>query len=154
MTIVGVASFVAYRWVGLPSPLALAIIAALSNFVPFLGPLVGAVPALIFALAIDLETVLWTGAAVLIIQQIEGNLLTPIIQRRAVLMPPVVVLFSIVVFGFLFGILGVLLAVPLAVAITVLVKKLWIRQALKEETELPGENAGNEAGKRVAGERL
>ncbi|HEV7252696.1 MAG TPA: AI-2E family transporter [Mesorhizobium sp.] len=141
MAVVGIASGLAYWWIGLPSPLVLAIIAALTNFVPFIGPIAGAVPALIFALAIDQETVLWTAGAVLIIQQIEGNVLTPFIQRRAVMMPPVVILFAIVVFGFLFGILGVLLAVPLAVAITVLVKKLWVRQTLGEETEVPGEAA-------------
>ena len=56
-------------------------------------------------------------------------------------MPPVVVLFAIGVFGFLFGLLGIFLAVPLAVAITVLVKKLWARQTLGEETNVPGEEA-------------
>jgi predicted PurR-regulated permease PerM len=54
-------------------------------------------------------------------------------------MPPVLVLFAIVVFGYLFGLLGIFLAVPLAVAITVLVKKLWVRQALGEKTDIPGE---------------
>ncbi len=55
-------------------------------------------------------------------------------------MPPVLVLFAIVVFGFVFGLLGVLLAVPLAVTILVLVKKLWVRQTLGESTNVPGED--------------
>ena len=125
----------------LASPLALATIAAVTNFVPFLGPILGAIPALLFAFAMDLQTMLWTLGAVVAIQQIEGNVITPVIQKRAVAMPPVVVLFAIGVFGFLFGLLGIFLAVPLAVAITVLVKKLWVRQTLGEETNVPGEEA-------------
>ena len=139
MVIVGVVSGLAYWWIGLPAPLALAVIAGVTNFVPFLGPIFGAIPALIFALAMDLEAVLWTIGVVLAIQQIEGNVITPFIQRRAASMPPVLVLFAIVIFGFLFGLLGIFLAVPLAVAITVLVKKLWVRQTLGEGTEVPGE---------------
>ncbi len=139
MILVGVVSGLAYWWIGLPSPVALAFIAGVTNFVPFLGPILGAVPALIFAVAMDLKAVLWTLGAVVAIQQLEGNVITPFIQRRAVAMPPVLVLFAIVVFGFLFGLLGIFLAVPLAVAISVLVKKLWVRQTLGEDTNVPGE---------------
>jgi predicted PurR-regulated permease PerM len=141
MLLVGVVSGLAYWWIGLPSPLALAIIAAVTNFVPFLGPILGAVPALVFAFTMDLQTVLWTLGVVLAIQQIEGNVITPFIQKRAVAMPPVVVLFAIGVFGLLFGLPGIFLAVPLAVTITVLVKKLWVRQTLGEDTAVPGEEA-------------
>jgi predicted PurR-regulated permease PerM len=139
MAIVWVASGLAYWWIGLPSPLALATIAALTNFVPYLGAIVGAIPALVFAFSMNMETVFWTAGAVLVIQQFEGNVVTPFVQSRAVSMPPVVVLFAILVFGLVFGVLGILLAVPLAVAVTVLVKKLWIRQTLGEETIVPGE---------------
>ncbi|MXQ11748.1 AI-2E family transporter [Microvirga makkahensis] len=83
----------------------------------------GAVPALVFATTMDLATLLWTAAAVMIIQQLEGNVIRPFIQQRAVSMPPALVHFAIVVFGVTFGWLGILLAVPLAVAITVLAKK-------------------------------
>jgi predicted PurR-regulated permease PerM len=141
MLLVGVASGLAYWWIGLPSPLALAAIAAATNFVPFLGPILGAVPALIFAFTMDVQTVLWTLGVVLAIQQIEGNVITPFIQKRAVAMPPVVVLFAIGVFGLLLGLPGIFLAVPLAVTITVLVKKLWVRQTLGEDTTVPGEEA-------------
>jgi len=139
MTLVGVASAMAYWWVGLPSPLALGIIAGVTNFVPYLGPIMGAIPAMVFALATDLTTALWTLAAVVAIQQLEGNVITPFIQQRAVSLPPAVVLFAIVVFGLVFGLLGVFLAVPLTVTLSVLVKKLWIRQTLGEETTVPGE---------------
>ena len=140
MLLVGTVSGLTYWWIGLPSPLALGVIAGVTNFIPFLGPFLGAIPALIFALATDMRTVLWTAGAVFLIQQLEGNVITPLVQRRAVSMPPVLVLFAIVVFGLLFGLLGVLLAVPLAVALLVLVKKLWVRQTLGEDTDVPGED--------------
>ena len=113
----------------------------LTNFIPFIGPILGAIPALIFALAIDVETVLWTAGATVAIQQLEGNIMTPLIQRQAVLMPPALALFAIVIFGLLFGLLGVFLAVPLAVALLVLVKKLWVRETLGEHTVVPGEES-------------
>jgi predicted PurR-regulated permease PerM len=139
MLIVGVMSLLAYWWIGLPSPFALALIAGVTNFIPYVGPFLGAVPAVIFALTMDVETIFLTVGAIVVIQQVEGNFLTPYIQRRAVLMPPVLVLFSIVVFGFLFGMLGVVLGVPLAVALAVLIKKLWMREVLGERTAIPGE---------------
>lgn len=139
MAIVGVASGLLYSWIGLPSPLALAIIAGVTNFIPFLGPIIGAVPALVLATTTDMTTVLWTIAAILAVQQLEGNVVTPMIQKRAVALPPVVVLFAIVVFGLIFGWPGMILAVPLSVAVSVFVKKFWIRGALGESTTVPGE---------------
>ena len=139
MFIVAAMSLAAYWWIGLPSPLALALIAGVTNFIPYLGPFLGAVPAIIFAFTMDTDTIIWTVVAIVVIQQIEGNILTPLIQDRIVLMPAVLVLFSIVVFGFLFGVWGVVLAVPLAVALAVLIKKLWMRDVLGEHTVVPGE---------------
>ena len=139
MAIVGVISFAAYLWIGLPSPLALAVIAALTNFVPYVGPVIGAAPALVFALTLDLSSVAWTLAVVIALQQIEGYLLTPMIQSRTVDLPPALALFAIVVFGLLFGLAGVLLAAPATVAALTLVKKIWVRETLGENTNVPGE---------------
>jgi predicted PurR-regulated permease PerM len=128
---VGTLSGLAFWAIGLPSPLALGIIAGLTNFIPLLGPILGATPALLFALAIDPVTALWTVGAVIVIQQVEGNVLTPLLQQQAVSLPPAATVFALVVFGVLFGWLGIVLAVPLAVAVMVLVEKLWVKQALE-----------------------
>jgi predicted PurR-regulated permease PerM len=141
MSLVGAVYGLAFWFIGLPSPLALGVMAGVLDFIPYLGPILGAIPALILASTVDTTTVLWTLAAVVIIQQLEGNVLMPVIQRRAVELPPALGLFAIVVFGLLFGFIGVFLAVPLTVAIMVLVKKLWIRETLGEATTLPGEGA-------------
>ncbi|MDB5569268.1 MAG: hypothetical protein JWN93_451 [Hyphomicrobiales bacterium] len=142
MVIVGVVSGLAFWLIGLPSPLALGIVAGVMEFIPFLGPLLGAAPALVFALTQDVTTLLWTVFAVVVIQQLEGYVITPFIQKRAVSLPPALALFSIVAFGLLFGLAGVILAAPGTVAVLVLVKKLWVRQTLGEPTKVPGEDAG------------
>jgi predicted PurR-regulated permease PerM len=127
MTAVGLMSGLAFWWLGLPMPVALGLIAGLTNFIPFIGPILGSIPAVVFALNISFETMLWTIAAVTLVQQIESNLLVPIIQRQAVALPPALALFAIIAFGVIFGFLGVLLAVPLAVAAMVLVQQLWVK---------------------------
>ena len=139
MAAVGIVSGVAFWIIGLPSPLALGIIAGVTNFIPFLGPVLGSIPAMIFAAGLSTEAILWTIAAVFAIQQLEGNVILPIVQRHAVSLPPALALVAVLVFGLLFGLLGLFLAVPLTVALMTLVRKLWIRETLGESTQLPGE---------------
>ena len=140
MVLVGTVSTLAYWWIGLPSPVALGLVAGVLNFVPFLGPVLSAVPPLLFALSMDTQTLLWTLGAVIVIQQFEGNVVTPLIQRRAVSLPPALGVFAIVVFGVAFGIIGVFFAVPLAASLLVLIQKLWVRDTLNGQTS-PPENA-------------
>jgi predicted PurR-regulated permease PerM len=133
MLAVGVMSGLGYWWLGLPTPAALGLIAGVTNFIPFIGPIIGAVPAMLFAFNISLETFLWALAVVTLVQQIESNILVPIIQRRAVALPPALGLFAIITFGVIFGFLGVLLAVPLAVAAMVLIRELWVKGVLERQ---------------------
>lgn len=137
MVLVGTVSTLAYWWIGLPSPIALGLVAGVINFVPFLGPVMSAIPPLLFALSMDTQALLWTLGAVVLIQQFEGNVVTPLIQRRAVSLPPALGVFAIVVFGVAFGILGVFLAVPLAASLLVLIRNLWVREALNGDTAAP-----------------
>ena len=99
MIAVGTIAGLAFWMIGLPSPLALGIIAGITNFIPFIGPILGSAPALIFASSISGEAVLWTAAAVLAIQQLEGNIILPVVQRHAVSMPPALALLAILAFG-------------------------------------------------------
>ena len=64
MLSMGLMMWAAYAWLGLPSAAALALIAALADFVPFIGPILGALPALVIASTIDMQTLLWTLGAV------------------------------------------------------------------------------------------
>ena len=87
----------------------------------------------------DTTTALWTVLAVLAIQQIEGNVIFPLVGRKVVSLPPALALFAIVASGAIFGMYGVIFGFPLAVVVYVLVKKLYVRETLGEETPVPGE---------------
>lgn len=139
MLMVGVLTALGLWLLGIPSALALGFIAGLLEFVPYLGPILGALPALLLALAESPSLVLWVVLLYAAVQQVEGNLITPLVQQRAVDMPPALTIFAILAFGVLFGLGGVLLATPLAVVLMVMVKTLWVRDTLHRETSIPGE---------------
>jgi predicted PurR-regulated permease PerM len=139
MLLVGLMTGLGAWAIGLPAPFGLAILAGLAEFVPIIGPIFGAGPALVLAMALGLEPFLWTAALFLVVQQLESNMITPILQQRIVDVPPALLLFSIVAFGLLFGVLGTVLAGPLTVVTLVLVKALYVRETLGEETTIPGE---------------
>jgi predicted PurR-regulated permease PerM len=138
MAVVGILTFIGLWMLGVPSALALAVIAALLEFIPFVGPILAAIPALAIAFGESAELALWVLALYVLVQQIEGNVLMPLIQRQAVSLPPVATLFAVLAAGLLFGPLGILLATPLAVVCMIAVKKLWVRDALAEDVAVPG----------------
>jgi predicted PurR-regulated permease PerM len=125
--------------IGLEGALALSVFAGLAQFVPIIGPIVASVPALLVALTEGWQMVLWVLGLYIVVQQVESNLVTPLVQRQTVSLPPALPLFAVVVFGLLFALPGVLLATPLAVVAFVGIKKLWVRDTLGDETTLPGE---------------
>lgn len=139
MAFVGVSAALGLWLIGVPSPFALGLIAALLDFIPFIGPILAALPAVLIASSVDGTTALWTILLFVVIQQIEGNVVFPLAQHRMSSMPPALGLFAIVAAGVLFGPLGVMLGFPLAVVAFVLVKKLYVRETLGEPTEVPGE---------------
>lgn len=142
MLMVGVLTAAGLWLIGIPSYLALGLLAALLEFIPFFGPILAAVPAILLALLVGPTEALLVLILFLVIQQLEGNLISPIIQHHAVKLPPAMLLFALLAFGILFGLLGVVLAEPLTVAIFVLVKRLYVREALGTKTPMPGEEGG------------
>lgn len=136
MVIVGTLTGLGAWIIGLPSALALGLIAGFLEFIPFLGPVLTAVPALLLALAIGPQTALWTLLLLVLVQQTEGNIITPLIQRKAVTLPPALTLFALIAMGLLFGPLGILLSAPLTAVAYVMVGELYIRRGLGEQTEL------------------
>ncbi|MEK8123047.1 AI-2E family transporter [Methylocystis sp. IM4] len=120
-------------------PLALGVIAGVTEFVPYLGPIVAAIPAVLVAVTLSPTAIAWTIAAYVLIHQTEGHLVTPLIQRQMVYIPPAVILFGIAAISSLFGLAGTIFAAPLTVSLFVLIKKLYVRDSLGEATALPGE---------------
>jgi predicted PurR-regulated permease PerM len=139
MAIVGVLVGAGVWYIGLPSPMALGVIAALGEFVPILGPIVAALPALFLALSMDWTTVAWTLGLFVVVQQLESNMIMPLIQNRMVSLPPAIPLFAVLAFGLMFGLLGVVFATPLAVLTAVLVSRLYLREVLEEPAPIPGQ---------------
>jgi predicted PurR-regulated permease PerM len=84
-------------------------------------------------------TVVWTIAAYLLIHQIEGNVVVPLIQRQMVYIPPAVILLGIATIWSLFGGTPVIFAAPIAIIVFVALKKLYIRDTLPEQTDIPGD---------------
>ncbi len=110
--------------------LGLALIAGLLDFIPFIGPIIAAVPAVLLAFTLGPAAALWTAGLYLLVQQIQGNLLQPLVQKHAVDIAPALLLFSVGAAGLLFGILGVILAAPLTVVCYVLVRHLYVQAVL------------------------
>jgi len=116
--------------IGVPSPLALGLIAGMMGFVPMIGPLLGALPGLLVALMIGGETLLLTAAFYFVIQQVVGSIIKPLIMQRTVNLPPAMTLFLLFATGTLFGPAGVLLGGPLAVTGYVMVRHFYVRGVL------------------------
>lgn len=143
MVVVGVLTGVGLWAIGLPLAPALGVIAGLFSFVPFVGPIVSAVPAILVALVSGFAEAVWVVGVYSGVQFLEGNFITPVIQQRVVSLPPAVLLSSQLAMGILFGLVGVLLATPLTVVVMVLVQMLYVRQALgDQEVEVLGERVG------------
>lgn len=139
MVIIGVLSTLAAFAIGLPSPLAIGLIAGVAEFIPYLGPIISAVPAVLVAATVSGSAIAWTIVAWLLIHQIEGELIAPLVQRSMVFMPPVVMLMSVAALTYLFGWMAIIFAAPITVIVCVAVIKLYVRDSLGSWMPLPGE---------------
>jgi predicted PurR-regulated permease PerM len=128
MTFIAVFWAISLSLIGVPFALLIGIFSGLISFIPYVGALISVVVPVLLALISDPFSAVWVIVAFIIIQQIEGNLLQPIVMSRAVDLHPALVVFAILVMGTLFGIVGVFLAVPLVAALQVLVRELWVQK--------------------------
>jgi predicted PurR-regulated permease PerM len=128
---VGIATGIGLAIVDVPLALALGIVAGVAEFVPIIGPIVAAIPGVLIGFSVSPETTLYAALVYLAVQQLEGNLITPLAQRWAVALPPAIGLLSVVAFGVLFGVMGVLFATPLAVVTMVLLRELYVKDVLE-----------------------
>lgn len=138
MFFVGVATTVGLLLLDVPMALALGVVAGLLEFIPFIGPVAAAVPGILLALTESPTLGFYTALFYLLVQQVESNVVTPLVQRQAVSLPPVLVVLATVAAGLLFGVLGIILATPLLVVVLVLIKMLYIEDKLGDSVEVPG----------------
>jgi len=123
---------------GVPLTLTLALFAGLLNFVPFIGALAGAVPAILVASGQSSIQALWVAVLFAAVQTLEDNVIAPLIQKRTVALPPALTIFSQTIFGTLFGVLGLILATPVMAALLVLVRMAYVEDVLEQG---PGHDA-------------
>lgn len=140
MTVVGLLTGIGLWLLGIPSALALGLLAFLLEFIPFAGPIIAAIPAILIAFSVSPDLTLGVVLLYVAVQQFEGYVLQPVVQQYAVDLPGVVLLFSLIGFGMLFGTLGIILAAPLTVVCYVLVKRLYVQETLGTKTPIPGED--------------
>ncbi|CAK7192945.1 Putative transport protein YhhT [Commensalibacter sp. Nvir] len=117
MLVVGTCSFVGLSIIGIPLALALGVVAGLSNFIPYIGAIIGAVPAVLIGLSQGKQEAMFVIILYLTIQFLEGNIISPLVQNRAVRMPPGITILSQTIFGTILGMPGLILASPLTAAI-------------------------------------
>jgi predicted PurR-regulated permease PerM len=120
--------------VGLPGPFVLGLQAGLSNFIPYLGPIVAAIPIALVAMPLGVSLLVWAVVIYTVIQSIEGYVIGPLIQRRAVETPPAWTLVAIVLLGALFGVLGIALAMPLVAVGRVAIIRFYVEDYLGDDS--------------------
>lgn len=123
---------------GLPTAAALGLLAGLSEFIPYVGPTLAMVPAIVLGAAGE-GSVWGVLATYAVVRVIQTNFITPLVQRRIVSIPPAVTLFAILSFGYAFGTFGLFFSAPLLVVAYTLVGRLYLQETLGADVELPGD---------------
>jgi predicted PurR-regulated permease PerM len=132
MISVGVLVGIGLALVGVPLAPALGVVAAIFEFIPVIGPILFSIPGLLLAFAKGPNVAVYALIVYVVVQQVESNVLIPLLQRWAVELPPVVGLLAIVAGAYLLGVMGVVFATPAAVVIMALVQHLYVEEALEQ----------------------
>ena len=130
MVTVGVLTAVGLWIAGIPLAPLLGVIAGLLEFIPFIGPIAAAIPGVLIALTLGWNRALYAVIVYLIVQQAEGHIIIPLIQKKVVELPPALIILAVIAMGLLFGLLGALVATPLAAVVMVWIKMLYVQDVL------------------------
>ncbi|WP_066218922.1 AI-2E family transporter [Formosa haliotis] len=127
MFIVFVLTAVGLAIIGIPLWLVLALLAGLICFIPNFGPLIALIPAVLIGLLQSPETALLVAGLYILIQFIESNFITTLVQKKLLNLPPALIIIAQLIMGTLTGIWGLVLATPIIVILIVLVQDLYIK---------------------------
>ncbi len=130
MAVVGVLTSLGLWLLGIPLVLTLGLTAALLTFIPTIGPIISAVPAVLLGMLQGPTEAVYVIVLYLAIQTVESYFIPPLVQQRALSMPPALVISALILLGVLLGFLGLMLATPLAAAALILVQMLYIEDVL------------------------
>jgi predicted PurR-regulated permease PerM len=130
MLAVGVLGVIAFYLLGTPYPLLLGVLMGVTDIIPIIGPWIGGAVAVVVTLFADPSKAIWVALAVLVIQEIESNVVRPVVMSGSAKLHPFVTLLALLFFGSIFGLLGAILALPLALAVGTIIQVLWVEQTL------------------------
>ena len=128
MGAIGLATGIAYTVLGLPGALLLGLIAALTEAIPIVGPLLGAIPAVLVAATVSPELAVVVAGIYVVLQFVEGSVLVPIVMRNTIGISPLLVLVSLLIGGAVGGLVGAFLAVPIAASLEIVLSRLQARE--------------------------
>ncbi|HEY0782949.1 MAG TPA: AI-2E family transporter, partial [Thermoanaerobaculia bacterium] len=133
MLVIGAAVTITLELMGVEAALSLGIIAGVLEFIPTIGPIVSALPAIGMGFLVSPEKALAVLIAFIVIQQLEGHILIPILMKSGMDLPPVLTILAQALMGLVFGFLGLLTAVPLLAVVIVAVKLLYVEDVVGEK---------------------
>lgn len=123
--VIGILMFIGYLIIGMPNALLMAFFSLLTSVIPLIGPFLGVLPAILIALTIDFSLVIKIAITALVVQQLEGNLITPKIMGDRLKLHPLAVIVIVIVSINLFGVLGAFIGTPLFLVIINIIKTLY-----------------------------
>ncbi len=135
MVFIGILTWIGLSIIGVPLALTLGLIAGLLSFIPNFGPIISAIPALLLAFIASPISAVYVLALYVGVQLIESNIVTPIIERETVELPPALTIVFQIVLAALIGGLGLVLATPLLAVVVVIVRMLYIEDVLGDHNE-------------------
>ena len=144
MALVGVTMGVGLAVIGVPLAFALGLVAGLLEFVPLVGPVLGLGPALLLAAAESTRQALYVLVLYGLVQTAESYLITPLVQRKVVDLPPVLTITAQIALSWVAGAMGLLLAVPIAAAALVTTQMLYLQDGLRDEVRIDAEESSRQ----------
>lgn len=117
--------YIAMTYFDIPYPLVLALIAAIAEWIPIIGPILGATPAIILASLISLPLAINVALFYVLIQIIDGQIIMPKVFGKFIKLHPIVIITVIFIGGSLYGVKGMMLAVPVTAILQILAEDLW-----------------------------
>lgn len=134
MIFIGILTWIGLSIIGVPMALTLGLIAGLLSFIPNFGPIISAIPAVLFAFIVSPISALYAAGLFIGVQIIESNLVTPFIERRTVELPPALTVVFQLGLAVTIGGLGLVLATPLLAVVVVLVQMVYLEDILGDQT--------------------
>ncbi|QQE73232.1 AI-2E family transporter [Brevibacillus composti] len=122
--IVGLCAYIGYWLIGMPYPFVLAAMVCLTNVIPYVGPIIGAAPAIVVALTISVRMTLFVLAVNVIIQILEGNILSPNVVGRSLQLHPLLIIMALLAGEAIGGIVGLIVAVPVLAVCKVVINRI------------------------------